>query len=115
MTSLVKLERGKPVGPLVYEAAARALPGWTEDTPRTILDDPEAPTTPTSRPEVAARPRHEWSAAERKRMQDMPMAEVQETYETFRRRSEYLSEIWIREVMRVKAEAEAGERLTTDS
>lgn len=37
MTSLVKLERGQPVGPLVYETVARQL-GWTEDTPRVILE-----------------------------------------------------------------------------
>lgn len=41
--SLVKLEKGEPVGPTVYEAAARALPGWTEDTPRAILEGGEAP------------------------------------------------------------------------
>lgn len=37
ITSLVKLETGKPVGPKVYEAVARALPGWREDTPLEIL------------------------------------------------------------------------------
>lgn len=37
-TSLWKLENGDPVGPLVYEAVARALPGWDEDTPRLILE-----------------------------------------------------------------------------
>jgi len=36
-TSLFKLERGEPVGPKVYEAVARALPDWDEDTPVTIL------------------------------------------------------------------------------
>lgn len=48
-TSLWKLENGDPVGPLVYEAVARALPGWNEDTPRQILEGESAPT-----PEKAA-------------------------------------------------------------
>lgn len=38
LTSLVKLETGKPVGPTVYEAVARMLPNWTEDTPVSILE-----------------------------------------------------------------------------
>ncbi|MFB9926056.1 hypothetical protein ACFORO_12245 [Amycolatopsis halotolerans] len=47
--SLIKLEQGEPVGALVYEAAARALPGWTEDTPVAILEGGEIPaTTPTA-------------------------------------------------------------------
>lgn len=41
--SIVNLETGKPVGPVVYEAAARLLPGWTEDTPREILDGGAVP------------------------------------------------------------------------
>jgi len=36
--SNVKLESGDPIGPYVYEAYARALPNWTEDTPVTILN-----------------------------------------------------------------------------
>ncbi|WP_134667898.1 hypothetical protein [Amycolatopsis sp. CFH S0078] len=43
--SLVKLEQGKPVGALVYESAARALPNWTEDTPVQILTGGEIPPT----------------------------------------------------------------------
>lgn len=42
-TSLYKLETGEPVGPPVYEAVSRALPGWTEDTPRAILSGEAAP------------------------------------------------------------------------
>jgi hypothetical protein len=42
-TSLFKLEKGDPVGPAVYEAAARALPNWTEDTPRLILEGSPPP------------------------------------------------------------------------
>jgi hypothetical protein len=44
--SLELLERGEPgVGPLVLNAVADALPGWTRDTPRTILEggDPPSP------------------------------------------------------------------------
>jgi hypothetical protein len=48
--SIVNLETGNPVGPSVYEAAARALPGWTEDTPRTILEGGAAPSTLTMVP-----------------------------------------------------------------
>ncbi|MFL6141621.1 MAG: hypothetical protein ACJ72N_07100 [Labedaea sp.] len=36
--SLVKIEKGEPVGAPVYEAIGRALPQWTEDTPRVILE-----------------------------------------------------------------------------
>lgn len=41
--SLFKLEKGQPVGPSVYEAAARALPNWTLDTPQAILEGAEPP------------------------------------------------------------------------
>ncbi|WP_409186668.1 hypothetical protein F9C11_21505 [Amycolatopsis sp. VS8301801F10] len=44
--SLVKLEQGKPVGPQVYEAVARALPGWSEDTPQEILEGGPIPASP---------------------------------------------------------------------
>lgn len=44
-TSLYKLERGAPVGPTVYESAARALPHWTEDTPLLILEGSAPPPT----------------------------------------------------------------------
>ncbi|RKT82748.1 hypothetical protein SAMN05421805_104219 [Saccharopolyspora antimicrobica] len=43
MASLLKLETGKPVGPSVYEAVSRALPNWTEDTPRVILEHGQIP------------------------------------------------------------------------
>lgn len=42
-TSLYKLESGIPVGPPVYEAAARALSGWDEDDPRKILEGGQPP------------------------------------------------------------------------
>lgn len=41
--SIVNLEHGEPVGPAIYEAAARALPGWGEDAPRRILEGEEPP------------------------------------------------------------------------
>jgi transcriptional regulator with XRE-family HTH domain len=63
---------------------------------------------------VPESPRHEWSSSERHRMRDMPMTEVQETYEMFRRRSEYLAEVWIREVMREKAAAEVRSETNTE-
>ncbi|WP_143121624.1 hypothetical protein [Saccharopolyspora antimicrobica] len=43
VASLLKLETGKPVGPSVYEAVSRALPNWTEDTPRVILEHGQIP------------------------------------------------------------------------
>lgn len=49
LRSLAKLESPigeKPVGRKVLEAIARALPNWTEDTPRTILEGGEAPPIP---------------------------------------------------------------------
>jgi hypothetical protein len=48
--SILKLEQGEPVGPAVYEAAARALPGWNEDTPRVILEGGTAPEPSVSEP-----------------------------------------------------------------
>lgn len=54
LTSLVNLETGKPVGPSVYEAVARALPNWTEDTPVSILQGgPIPPTMSESSPRPA--------------------------------------------------------------
>lgn len=60
-TSLWKLENGDPVGPLVYEAVARALPGWTEDTPRQILEGASPPEPPAgeSAPGEPPKPRPE--------------------------------------------------------
>lgn len=43
VSSLLKLEKGEPVGPTVYEAVARKLPGWTEETPRIILEGGDIP------------------------------------------------------------------------
>lgn len=82
---------------------------WPAGTARAIYEDDAQP------PAAAATPAHEWSAAERERMRDMPWTEVRETYEMFRQRSEYLAEVWMREVLRVKSEAEISAQLTTDS
>lgn len=43
--SLFKLENGDPVGPSVYEAVARQIPNWDEDTPVGILGGGEVPPT----------------------------------------------------------------------
>lgn len=80
---------------------------WPAGTARRIVEE-------GFRPRPPAAPTHEWSAAERARMRDMSMTEVRETYEMFRRKSEYLAEVWMREVLRVKAEAEIEDRLTTE-
>lgn len=52
MRSLLKLERGAPVGPQVYEAAARQLPEWDEDTPVAILRSPNAKVPVAPKPET---------------------------------------------------------------
>lgn len=49
VTSLWKLETGRPVGPSVYEAVARALPAWNEDTPKEVLEGADPPTV-TAKP-----------------------------------------------------------------
>lgn len=41
--SIVNIESGKPVGASVYEAVARGLPGWDENTPQAILGGSPAP------------------------------------------------------------------------
>ena len=84
---------------------------WPEGTARAVYEQgappPELPTAP---------PAHEWSATERQKMRDMPWTRVRETYEMFLQESEYLAQVWMREVMRVKAEAEqASARVNTQS
>lgn len=55
--SIVKLEGGEPVGAPVYEAAARGLPGWDEDTPRVILEGGPIPEAkPQSKPDPRVSP-----------------------------------------------------------
>lgn len=54
-TSLYKIESGIPVSASVYEAVARALPRWTEDTPRIILEGGPIPPTETKEPNAAPR------------------------------------------------------------
>lgn len=70
MTSLVKLERGKPVGPLVYETVARQLPDWTEDTPRVILEGGPIPDpAPRATKETEVPDTREMSEARRRLVQ----------------------------------------------
>ncbi|WP_143132410.1 hypothetical protein [Amycolatopsis rubida] len=94
------MERGEYAGAKTFDAIESAL-DWPKRSMQAYLDGGPEPTA--TAPEE---PRHEWSASERARMRDMSMAEVQETHDIFRRRSEYLADVWLREVMRVKAEAE---------
>jgi transcriptional regulator with XRE-family HTH domain len=56
LRSLAKLEGGEAgVGRQVLEAVGRALPNWTEDTPRLILEGADPPpTTPIEQPPEAA-------------------------------------------------------------
>lgn len=115
ITSLVKLERGKPVGPYVYEGAARHLPNWTEDTPRDILEGGPAPAVADVRAEPApdfkppgAAP-HEFTAAARAAMRAMPWDQVWETYAMFRLKSEDMADKWITAARQEKeAEEKAG-------
>lgn len=54
LRSIAKLESGEPnVGWRVLEAIGRALPGWTEDTPRLILEGGEPPSISESPSEPA--------------------------------------------------------------
>lgn len=52
--SIEMLENGEPgVGQTILYAVARALPNWTEDTVRHILEDPDFPIPPTdARPDL---------------------------------------------------------------
>ncbi len=103
------VERGEFAGAKTYDAIENAL-GWPANSIREYLDGGAEPQVP---PRSADTP-HEWSAAERDRMRDMPWTEVRETYEVFRRRSEYVSDVWMREVLRVKAASEQA-KIATDS
>lgn len=80
LRSLVKLEQGSTnVGRRVLEAVGRALPGWTEDTPRMIMEGDAAPTAPAPEPSqptsvgpaamYAALEEAGWTAAEEERFQ----------------------------------------------
>lgn len=80
--------------------------GWEPGHARRLL---EGDMPPSVDPVDVA---HEWSAAERARMRDLSWAEVRETYEVFRQKSEYLAEVWMREVLRVKTEAEQAKIAT---
>lgn len=112
--SLELVEKGQPgVGQSFLFALGRFLPNWTEDTAKAILEGEPPPTTGPV--EVVTSPvRHEWSAAERQKMRDMPWTEVREMYELFLEKSRYLAEVWMREVIRVKAEAEELARAATE-
>lgn len=105
------VERGEFAGVKTYNAIEQVF-GWPRDSMQGFLDGgPEPRGLPRETP-------HEWSASERAKMRDMSMVQVQETFEIFRRRSEHLADLWMREVLRVKAEAETAartsERTTTD-
>ena len=53
--SILKIESGDPVGPALYTAVGRFLPGWDEDTPIQILTG-SAPPTPRPMPEPSETP-----------------------------------------------------------
>lgn len=88
LRSLADLEQGKPgVGETNLRAVARALPNWTKDTPRVILEDgPIPPTGYSLHPEpgsrvlllVARLPPHEWTAEDRALIQEMSVDEITE-------------------------------------
>ncbi|KFU80986.1 hypothetical protein SAMN04489729_4842 [Amycolatopsis lurida] len=76
--SLELLEGGEPgVGETILFAVGRALPGWTEDTPREILEggpippipalDGRPPVEPGTTPASEPHRTHEWSASFRAR------------------------------------------------
>lgn len=69
--SLVKLEQGEPVGPTVYEAAADHLPGWTRDTPKSILEGAEPPPL-----HEAEQPEEAPVSAARRRIAEMSHEEI---------------------------------------
>jgi hypothetical protein len=82
--------------------------GWPPGSARRTVEDG----SPPREIEMPPAPTHEWSAAERQQMQGMTDTEVHETYEMFLRRSAYLAQVWMREVTRVRAEAEQAKAVT---
>jgi hypothetical protein len=106
LRSLVDLEQGKPgVGEANLLAVSAALPNWTEDTPRVILEGGPVPPIPTQETDsTPPRTPHEWSADERAQMGAMTMDEVLATYSELRKRSEYFALSWLDEATRVQRE-----------
>ncbi|MEA5366041.1 hypothetical protein VA596_41390 [Amycolatopsis sp., V23-08] len=78
--SLQALETGDAsVGQSALFTVARMLPGWTEDTPRHILEGGEPPATSDQRPPTSPAPvRHEFSADLRARWRRMTVDEILE-------------------------------------
>lgn len=110
LRSLVDIETGKPgAGEANLTAIARALPNWTEDTPREVLEGGPIPPLATETPAEPTRTAHEWSAEERAQMAAMSMDQVMATYGDLRTRSEYVALLWLDEATRIKRE-QAGHR-----
>jgi hypothetical protein len=109
LRSLADIERGKPgVGEVNLLTVARALPGWTEDTPRDILEGGPIPPPPTRRPKRPSETpaQHEWSAESRARILAMSGREIIEQGREFLATSgERAAILWLTEASRIKAEA----------
>jgi transcriptional regulator with XRE-family HTH domain len=108
LRSLADIERGKPgVGEANLLTVARALPGWTEDTPREILEGgPVPPAVRRSKRPSETPPPREWSAASRARMGAMSGEEILDQARDFIATSgETAAMWWVADVARIKAEA----------
>jgi hypothetical protein len=113
LRSLVDLENGKPgVGEANLKAVARALPNWTDDTPRIILEDGPIPSNDDIAAEAAEPRKPVLSDAE---IAAMDRIAVRKHY--FFLENEYGEEAaddWLVHAARVRRDARrAGENRTT--
>jgi hypothetical protein len=107
--SLIKLEQGVPVGPKVYEAAARALPGWTEDTPVDILNG--GPIPPTAKPAKKEKPPREHAAEDRTWMRTLSEEEFLDYIEFIRAKRGATAALKVmREIVEERERSDAARR-----
>lgn len=110
LRTLLKLEKGEPVGPATYEAVGRFLPGWDEDTPRAILEGGTLPPAAKAAPksaQVSDLPRGRAAADRLLAMSFDELVEESKLYGD-------LAETWLRKVIAIREEAKRDRARTPE-